>query len=109
MEMKAQISLEFMVVVAIYLAFILAILHSQGAIIQGLKGNATAVKQSFDADSTNARFFLGRLYASEGMGPINYKLDTGCRLIGNFIFCGTEDNVTRKISYMNDSYADILG
>lgn len=100
--MKAQISLEFMVAVAIYLAFLSVLIYSQGNIIQDLKNNAEVIGHSLNADSSNFIFSLGRIYSSK-LGSAAHDLGTHCNVFNGTVYCGQENAIEKKL-YVNDSY-----
>ena len=102
--MKAQISLEFMVAVAAYLAFLSILIHAQYNIILDLKNNAEMIRNSISMDSANLIISLGRIYSSSQYGGIEYAIKENCRMIGKNIFCG-QRNTT---AYVSENYAEPL-
>jgi len=102
--MKAQISLEFMIAVAAYLAFLSIMIHAQHDIIMDLKNSAEITRNSISMDSANFIISLGRVYSSSPYGGPEYALKENCRMIGKIIFCG-QRNTT---AYVSEDYAEPL-
>jgi hypothetical protein len=105
--MKAQISLEFLIAIAVYLALISVLLHVQNNILLDLKENTGMFKSSLNEDISNLILSMGRIYTSEPLGPINYKIISQCRAIGDHIYCGIE-NVSKCKIYAEDTYESTL-
>jgi len=105
--MKAQISLEFLIVIAVYLALISMLLHVQNNILSDLKKSTGMLKNSQNADTLNLILSMERIYTSESLGPINYKIISQCREIGDYIYCGNE-NVSECKKYIEDTYENTL-
>ena len=105
--MKAQISLEFLIAIAVYLALISMLLHVQNNLLSDLKNNTGMLKSSLNADISNLVLSIGRIYTSESLGPINYRIKSQCRAIGDYIYCGTE-NVSKRKMYTEDTYENTL-
>jgi hypothetical protein len=103
--MKAQISLEFMVAVATYLAFLSILIHAQHNIILNLKNNAEMTRNSISIDSADFIISLGKIYSSSQYGGIEYTIKEDCRMIGKTIFCGQMNETT----YISEDHVEPLG
>jgi len=103
--MKAQISLEFMVAVAAYLAFLSILIHAQHNIILDLKNNAEMARNSISMDSMNFIISLSQIYSSSRYGGIEYDIKENCNEIGEILFCGQRN----EMAYISEDYAEPLG
>ena len=100
--MRAQISLEFMIAIVAYLAFLSIMIHAQHDIIMDLKNSAEITRNSVSMDSANLIISLGRIYSSNQYGGLEYALKENCRMIGKIIFCG-QRNTT---AYVSEDYEE---
>jgi len=105
--MKAQISLEFLIVVAVYFSFLSILIYAQQDIIQSLKNNIESTKNSLNSESANFIFSLEKIFTSSRTGPINYNSYTSCRVIGNFVYCG-QDNPSKENLSISENYVNLL-
>ena len=104
---KAQIALEFLIAVAVYLSFLSILIYTQQGIIQDLKKNAETTRNYLNVESANFIFSLEKIFASSKIGPVNYKAYTSCRIIGNFVYCG-QDNPSKENLSTSENYANTL-
>lgn len=107
-NMKAQISLEFMIVVAIYLAFLSILIYTQNQIIFVLKEKSMITQNSIDAESINIIFSLGKIYTSTKDGSDLYNFHSDCIVIGGVIYCGKNNDIIKEKIYVDEKYDQVL-
>ena len=99
--MKAQISLEFLVVVAVYLSILSLLISSQQNIASDLKNSTSKIMNSKNSSFIDFTLSLKNIYASTKFGKIYQPTNTSCNIIGE-IYCGKDESRIKEKLYIGE-------